>query len=61
MFVKPKAGLKVRDPFSMLNIPEEGAEVPEESIWLRRLQLGDVLLVNQIPDSSQSSEKEDSP
>lgn len=54
MFVKPKPGLKVRDPKSLLHIPDSGAEVPEDSYWTRRLADGDVFRVEsvQIPDSS---------
>lgn len=61
MFVKPAPGLKVRDPDSRLHIPEEGAEVPESSYWLRRLSDGDVLTcapavvsVDQISDSEEN-------
>ncbi len=59
MFVKPAKGIKVRDPISRMHIPEEGAEVPESSYWIRCLQAGDVVAstlvsvveVKQIPDS----------
>lgn len=46
MFVKPKDGMKVRrpeKPFAAL--PAEGAEVPDDSFWNRRLGDGDVVLV----------------
>lgn len=54
MFVKPAAGLKVRDPDSLLHLPPEGAEVPESQFWFRRLAAGDVVRVeaDPIPDSS---------
>lgn len=42
MFVKPRKGVKVRDPESKRHLPEEGAEVPENSYWMRRLLDGDV-------------------
>jgi len=51
MFVKPKDGLKVRDPITKRHLPEEGKEVPESTYWVRRLKDGSVILSNQIPDS----------
>lgn len=53
MRVKPAPGLKVRYPYPAQKrvLPAEGADVPEESYWLRRLQAGDVVRVEQIPDS----------
>ncbi|AGC43258.1 hypothetical protein MYSTI_01927 [Myxococcus stipitatus DSM 14675] len=43
MFVKPKPGALVRDPVTRQPLPVEGREVPENSFWLRRLAVGDVL------------------
>lgn len=53
MFVKPAPGLKVRypPPAQKRLLPPAGADVPEESYWLRRLKAGDVVPVEQIPDS----------
>lgn len=46
MFIKPAAGVKVRDPASKLHIPETGVEVPDhDTFWTRRLLDGDVVLV----------------
>lgn len=57
MFVQPKQGLQVRDPVSYQPLPPEGAEVPRDSYWLRRLRSGDVVEAKpvQIPDSVQSA------
>lgn len=57
MKVKPAPGLKVRDPQTMLHIPDEGADVPESSYWVRLLACGDVLRVDcdQIPDSEETA------
>lgn len=45
MFVKPKAGVKVRRPVApFTHVPDEGMEVPEESYWIRRVQDGDLEL-----------------
>lgn len=46
MFVKPKPGLKVREPNPpYAHIPEEGKEVPADSYWMRRVRDGDVIQV----------------
>lgn len=47
IFVVPADGLIVRYPEQPSRIlPENGAEVPETSYWLRRIADGDVLVVN---------------
>lgn len=46
MFVKPAAGLTVRDPVSRKALPPDGAEVPNSTYWRRRLAAGDVILVD---------------
>lgn len=53
MFVKPKAGLIVRDPITKRPLLPEGREVPADGYWLRRLRSGDVVEVAQIPDSQE--------
>ncbi|HGY5200608.1 TPA: DUF2635 domain-containing protein [Raoultella ornithinolytica] len=45
MFVKPKDGLSVRCPVRGEALPTEGAEVPDNTFWRRRLKDGDVSLV----------------
>ncbi len=45
MFVRPRPGLKVRDPYLKDLLPEEGREVPEDPYWHRRLRDKDVELV----------------
>ena len=42
-FLKPKAGLKVRDPEHNNHLPEAGLEVPMNPYWTRRLNSGDVV------------------
>ena len=44
MFVKPAAGLTVRDPISMVPLPADGRHVPDETYWHQRLRDGDVIL-----------------
>ncbi len=41
-FIKPAAGLKVRDPKGG-HLPAEGTEVTLDSYWIRRIQDGDVV------------------
>lgn len=67
MFVKPAPGVKVRDPISMLHIPEEGRDVPENNYWTRKIAAGDVVrvaapesgvvVIDQIPDSTSKAEE----
>ncbi len=46
MFVKPASpGLVMYDPDTMRRLPDEGAEVPETSFWIRRERGGDVVRV----------------
>jgi hypothetical protein len=45
MFVKPKDGLSVRCPVRGEPLPKDGAEVPDNTFWRRRLKDGDVSLV----------------
>lgn len=42
MFVIPAEGRVVRDPITLAPLPAEGAEVPLNAHWLRRLNDGDV-------------------
>ena len=44
MFVKPEAGLHVPDPERGGFLPENGADVPQNQYWQRRLNDGDVVL-----------------
>jgi hypothetical protein len=36
----------VRDPVTMIPLPEEGADVPDSFFWKRRLRDGDVVLTD---------------
>jgi hypothetical protein len=45
MRVKPRSGLKVRDPLTRMHLPDEGGDVPDDSFWRRRLRSGDVELL----------------
>ncbi len=58
MFVKPaKQGLVIRRPEIKKGnniLPDTGADVPENSYWLRRLKSGDVLKT-QPPQSQQGA------
>lgn len=45
MFVKPKDGLSVCCPVRGEALPKEGAEVPDNTFWRRRMKDGDVNLV----------------
>lgn len=43
IFVVPAEGRLVRDPITHEPLPGEGAEVPRDTHWLRRLRDGDVI------------------
>jgi hypothetical protein len=50
MKVLPVAGRLVRDPRSMMLLPEEGREVPDDDVfWVRRVRDGDVTVVTDPP------------
>ena len=42
-FIRPTAGLKIRDPQTGEYLPEAGALMPRSGFWLRRLGCGDVI------------------
>lgn len=47
MRVKPAPGLKVRDPSTKLLLPDDGIDVPDDSIlWTRMLNDGDVVMAS---------------
>lgn len=55
MHVKPRPGLKVRDPVTKLHIPEAGKDVPDgDSFWVRRLADGDVVLATKTTDEGEA-------
>lgn len=54
--IKPKAGLKILNPVSMLHLPESGELVEHSSFWARRLKDGSVELVSQDKSSQKNSE-----
>jgi len=46
IFVVPKTGLRVKDPASWQQLPEQGKWVPKNTYWRRRLTAGDVIEIN---------------
>lgn len=53
--VYPAPGVLVRDPVTAGHLPEQGAVVPRNTYWLRRLAEGDVL---QAPPAAKKKAKE---
>ena len=43
MFIRPVEGRLVRDPVTKRHLPAAGAEVPESTYWIRRIEGGDVV------------------
>lgn len=42
MFVRPRTGLKIRDPDLKDHLPVSGRDVPENEYWHRRIRDNDV-------------------
>ncbi|MMZ47281.1 hypothetical protein D3C87_1974200 [compost metagenome] len=57
MLVKPKDGLSVRCPVKGVPLPAEGAEVPDNTFWHRRLNDGDVVLAKEDVAASAPAKK----
>lgn len=58
MRIKPAPGLKVRDPVTKQLLPDEGIEVPDESIlWNKILNDGDVVQVKANSVASKDGDK----
>ena len=50
MKVRPAEGRAVRDPVSMMLLPDEGATVPDDDpFWTRRVIDGDVEVITDDP------------
>lgn len=47
MKIKPKLGLKIVMPEVGRDLPEEGAVVEHSTYWQRRLDEGDIILIEQ--------------
>ena len=58
MIVKPAKGLRVPNPATGQPLPEEGAEVPRDQYWTRRILDLEVIEVNQV--TRKSSRRSDS-
>lgn len=57
MFIKPHNNLKIRDPQTQRHIPPEGTEVHESSFWLRRIQDGDVSVIESLLETNLTAAK----
>ncbi|WP_414712839.1 DUF2635 domain-containing protein [Serratia marcescens] len=58
MFVKPREGCEVRDPFKRTLLPKEGAEVSDsDPFWQRRVRDQDVILVTKKENKPKGGDK----
>lgn len=48
IFVRPRPGLRIRDPQTGTYLPEIGQLVPRDAFWLRRIADGDVQPVAKV-------------
>lgn len=46
-FIKPASGVTVRDPETLEPLSENGEKKPQNGYWLRRLNDGDIEVVEQ--------------
>jgi len=60
MFVKPRNGISVRCPVRGEALSEDGAEVPDNIFWRRRLKDGDVSLVRVTGEKHTTKKEGDS-
>ena len=57
--LKPKKGLRVKDPFSKIPLKAEGTSKALSTYWRRRINAGDVTIVkNQTKIQTSKEEKE---
>ena len=57
-FLRPRAGLIVRDPVTMEPLPSEGAVKPLTTYWRRRIKDGDVERAEEPPKSGRRKAQE---
>jgi hypothetical protein len=57
MWVKPRVGLKIRDPLTQRHVPDCGIAVEDNTFWRRRMQEGDVSVTNSIPSIDKPKSK----
>lgn len=62
--IRPRPGVKIRDPRTLEHLPEEGKEVELDTYWRRRLKSQDVELIppdqsKPAPDAETSEIEED--
>lgn len=59
--VKPKDGLRVKDPATRRDLPAAGAEVELDTYWRRRLSDGDVVEVKPAAPARAESARAEAP
>jgi len=47
IFVKPREGLRVKNPVDWQPLPPEGKKVERNTYWIRRLKAGDVIEIKE--------------
>ena len=61
-FVKPAAGLSVREPHRGFRLmPAEGDHVPDNGYWRRRLAAGEVVPAEAPKPASDDAKRQDQP
>ncbi|MDZ4900841.1 DUF2635 domain-containing protein [Escherichia coli] len=57
IFIKPAPGCLIRDPDTMKPLAQEGEEKPFTPFWCRRLNDGDVIVVEKAAEAAPAAEK----
>ncbi|EJH1128913.1 DUF2635 domain-containing protein [Escherichia coli] len=52
IFIKPAPGCLIRDPDTMKPLAQEGEEKPFTPFWCRRLNDGDVIVVEKVAEAA---------
>ncbi|AKC15006.1 hypothetical protein VK74_21255 [Escherichia coli] len=55
IFIKPAPGCLIRDPDTMKPLAQEGEEKPFTPFWCRRLNDGDVIVVEKAAEAAASA------
>ena len=55
--IKPVKGMTIINPATMRPLPDEGADVPRNTFWLRRLQDEEIEIVQEKPAKNAKNAK----
>lgn len=56
--IKPKQGVIVKDPETLVSLKPEGEDKPRNAYWLRRVKDGDCLVIEPKATTKKTAKKE---